>query len=426
MLDIKLIRENPKLVKENITRRKDPEILKRLDELIKKDERFRIALKELEDLRHKRNVVTAEVAEAKKKGKDSTEKIKQMRIVGEEIADLEEEHARLQEEIRPLLLRIPNLLHESVPPGKDDTENVEIKRWGKQNFSFSPKNHLEIIENLGLVDMDRAAKVAGHGFYYLKNDLLLLDRALQQFALDFLMKKKFTIMQPPFMMSRKAYEGVTSLADFDDVLYKIEGQDLHLIATSEHPMAAMHMDETILAEKLPIKLAGISPCFRKEVGTHGKYTKGLFRVHHFNKIEQFVFCLPEDSWKIHEEMQKLSEEIYQALGIPYRVVNVCTGDLGIIAAKKYDTEFLMADGQYREIGSNSNCTDYQARRLNVKYREKEGTAPKGFVHTLNNTALSGNRPMIAIIENHQQPDGSIKIPKVLWPYMGGVKELVKK
>ena len=264
-------------------------------------------------------------------------------------------------------------------------------------------------------------KISGHGFYYLKGQLLMLDRALQQFALEFLIKKGFTIVQPPFMMSRAAYEGVTSLDDFEDVLYKIEGEDLHLIATSEHPMAAMHMDETLLADELPIKLAGISPCFRKEVGTHGKYTRGIFRVHHFNKIEEFVFCLPEDSWKIHEELQRYTEEIYQALGIPYRVVNVCTGDIGIIAAKKYDTEFLMADGQYREIGSNSNCTDYQARRLNVKYREKDGAPPAGFVHTLNNTALAGNRPMIAILENCQQEDGTIAVPKALQPYMNGTK-----
>lgn len=305
-------------------------------------------------------------------------------------------------------------------------ENVEVAKWGKQSFSFKPKNHLEIAEQLGMIDMERAAKIAGHGFYYLKGQLVLLEIALQRFALDFLAKRGFTLVRPPYMMSRAAYEGVTSLGDFEDVLYKIEGEDLHLIATSEHPMAAMYMDETLLAGELPVKLAGISACFRKEVGAHGKYTKGLFRTHHFNKVEQFVFCLPEDSWRIHEELQKNSEQLYQQLGIPYRVVNVCTGDIGIIAAKKYDTEFMMVDGSYREIGSNSNCTDYQARRLNIKYREKEGAPPAGFVHTLNNTALAMSRTLVALLENYQLEDGTVAVPKALQPYMNGIEIIGKR
>ncbi len=426
MLDIKLIRESPKLVKDNLKRRNDPDTLKRLDELIKKDERYRICLKELEDLRRKRNEVTVKVAELKKQKKSADTEIKEMRIVGDEIADLEEEVKRLQEENRGLLLRIPNLLHESVPLGKDDKDNVVVRKVGvPPKFSFQPKNHFDILLNLGLIEQEKANAVSGHGFFYLKNELVLLDLALQRYAIDILMKKGFTLINPPYMLQRKPYEGVTDLSDFENVMYKIEKEDLYLIATSEHPMAAMYMDETVLAEKLPLKLAGISPCFRKEVGAHGKYTKGLFRMHQFNKVEQFIFCRPEDSWKHHEELQKNTEELFKGLEIPFQAVNVCTGDIGSIASKKYDTEIWMADGEYREVGSNSNCTDYQARRLNIKYREKEGQAPVGFVHTLNNTAIATSRAMVCLIETHQQADGSVKIPKVLWPYMG-IKELVKK
>jgi len=209
------------------------------------------------------------------------------------------------------------------------------------------------------------------------------------------------------------------------VTYKIDKEDLYLIATSEHPMGAMFMNEILNKNDLPLKLCGVSPCFRKEVGTHGKYTKGLFRMHQFNKVEQFIFCLPEQSWKFHGELQKNSEELYQKLGLHYRVVNICTGDIGTIAAKKYDIEVWMADGKVREVGSNSNCTDYQARRLNVRFREKEGQAPVGFVHTLNNTALATSRTMMAILEQFQQKDGSVIIPKVLRPFMNGIERLEK-
>ncbi len=426
MLDIRLIRENPELVKENLKKRNDPELIKRLEELVKKDERYRTVLKELEELRHKRNKVTAEVAELKKNKKPADKQIKEMRIVGDEIADLEEELASLQKQTRNLILRIPNLLHESVPLGKDDTENLEVKKVGtRAKFKFEPKNHFDLLTNLNLIDQERANKVAGHGFFYNKNELVLLDFALQRYALDFLIKKGFTIIQPPYMLQRKPYEGVTDLSDFENVMYKIEKEDLYLIATSEHPIGSMFMNETLLAENLPLKFAGVSPCFRKEVGAHGKYTKGLFRMHQFNKVEQFVFCKPENSWKIHEELQKNTEGLLNALEIPFRVVNVCTGDIGSIAAKKYDTEGLMSDGAYREVGSNSNCTDYQARRLGIKYREKEGQVPAGFVHTLNNTAIATSRVMVCLLENQQQADGSVKVPKVLWPYMHGVKELTK-
>lgn len=425
MLDIKLIREQPEQVLENLAKRNEPDKIHMLHELIEADKERREIIQEVENLRQKRNTLTKKIAELKAKGKSADTSMKEVAEIPKKIKKMDERLDQLNERCRLLLLQIPNLLHDSVPIGKNENDNVEVRRWGTCEWDFTPKNHLEIAENLGLIDIERAAKVAGHGFYYLKGTLALLEIAIQRFAVDFLIKKGFALIQPPLMLHRKAYEGVTDLASFDDVLYKIEGEDLHLIATSEHPMAAMYMDETLLAEELPVKLAGVSPCFRKEVGAHGKYTKGLFRVHHFNKVEQFVFCLPEDSWKIHEELQKNSEELYQQLGIPYRVVNVCTGDIGLIAAKKYDIEFLMADGNYREIGSNSNCTDYQARRLNIKYREKEGSPPAGFVHTLNNTALAMSRTLVAVLENQQNEDGTIKIPQPLQPYMNGKKVIGK-
>jgi seryl-tRNA synthetase len=332
---------------------------------------------------------------------------------------------RLNEEFRIHMMNIPNMLHESVPLGKDDTENVEVKREGELKFDFEPKNHVDLLNNLGLFDEDRATKTSGSGFVFIKEELALLDYSLMRFSIDFLRERGFILVEPPYMLTRQAYEGVTSLEDFESVMYKIDNEDLYLIATSEHALGAKFMNETLDEMKLPLKLAGVSPCFRREIGSHGKYTKGLFRMHQFNKIEQFVFSNPEDSWALHEEIQQNSEELLRKLGIAFRTVNVCTGDIGSIAAKKYDIEFLMADSQYREIGSNSNCTDYQARRLNVKYREKEGMPAKGFVHTLNNTAIATSRAMIAIIEQFQREDGSITIPDALQPYTG-FKEIVKK
>ncbi len=426
-MDIKLIRENPDLVRRNLERRQDPEKIRLLEEVIKYDRVWRSLTTKVNELRRRRNLISAEVARLKKEGRDTSEKIREGERVQREIKKVEAERERYARLVRNGLMRLPNLLHESVPFGRDERDNVEIRRWGEPpKFNFKPKSHLEIALDLGLIDAERAAKVAGAGFFYLRDELVLLDYAIMRFAMDFLTKRGYRLVEPPFMIKRRPYEGVTALEDFEDVLYKIEGEDLYLIATSEHPMAAMFMDEVLNKDDLPIKLVGVSPCFRKEVGTHGKYTKGLFRMHQFNKVEQFIFCLPEDSWKFHEELQRNSEEMYQALGLHYRVVNVCTGDIGTIAAKKYDIEVWMADGVYREIGSNSNCTDYQARRLNIRYREKEGQPPKGYVHTLNNTALATSRTMMAILEQYQQEDGSVIIPKVLRPYMNGLKKIEKK
>ena len=427
MLDIKLLRENPDLVRKNLERRQDPEKIKLLKEIIGYDGAWRSLTTKVNELRRARNRIGSEVARLKQEGKDAFEKMREGDRIQEAIKEVEEEEERYQSLIREGLMHLPNLLHESVPFGKDENDNIEIRRWGEPpKFDFEPKGHVDIALNLGIIDEARAGKVSGAGFVYLKKELVLLDYAILRFAMNFLIKRGYSLVEPPFMIKRRPYEGVTSLEDFENVLYKIEGEDLYLIATSEHSMAAMFMDEVLSAEDLPIKLVGVSPCFRKEVGTHGKYTKGLFRMHQFNKVEQFIFSLPEDSWTFHEELQRNSEELYQALGLHYRVVNVCTGDIGILAAKKYDTEVWMTDGAFREIGSNSNCTDYQARRLNIRYREKEGQAPKGFVHTLNNTALATSRTMMAILEQYQQEDGSVVVPKVLRPYMNGLEKMEKK
>ena len=427
MLDIKLIRENPDLVRKNLERRQDPEKLELFEKLLKKDKEWRRAITKLNEARKRHNELTRKITEFKKKERPIEGLIKEARELAKEIEELQEMEEKLRKEVRYLLMRIPNLLHESVPYGANENDNIVIRVWGKPpKFNFQPKNHVEILKGLGLIDLERAAKVAGRGFVYLKGEAVLLDFAIMRFAMDFMRKQGFMLIEPPLMMRREPYEGVIDLQDFEDVIYKIEGEDLYLIATSEHPMAAMFMNEVFVKDELPVLVSGVSPCFRKEVGTHGKYTKGLFRMHHFNKVEQFVFCLPEESWEWHEKLQMNSEKMYQKLGLHYRVVNVCTGDIGTVAAKKYDTEVWMADGKFREVGSNSNCTDYQARRLNIRYREKPGAPVKGFVHTLNNTALATSRTMIAILEQYQQEDGSVIIPKVLRKYMGGIKKLEPK
>jgi seryl-tRNA synthetase len=424
MLDIRLIREHPKIVEKNLQKRGEPEKLEILKELIEYDKQWRNTLTQASELRHQRKLTTSEIATLKKQKKDASKQIEKAKTISQEIKEREIKVAEYREKADMLLLKLPNILHESVPYGKNEHDNVVEKIVGKApEFDFEPKSHVEIAQDLGLIDFERAAKVSGHGFFYLKGDLAWLDFALMTYTMDFLRDRGYTLIEPPLMMHRKPYLGVTDLEFFGDQLYKIENDDLYLIATSEHPMAASFMDEVILQENLPIKYVGISPCFRKEVGAHGKYTKGLFRVHQFNKIEQFIFCHPDDSWKFHEELQKNSEDLYQNLGLHYRVVNVCTGDIGIIAAKKYDIEVWMADGTFREAGSNSNCTDYQARRLNIKYREKEGKSPADYVHTLNNTAIATSRTLIAILEQYQQKDGTVKIPQVLRPLIGNIERL---
>jgi seryl-tRNA synthetase len=426
MLDIRLIRENPEEVRENLMKRGNSALLKQLEDLIRHDEQWRLLLTQVNELRHKRRVVTEEIAKLKKERKDTEEKVNEAKNIPEQISNLEKMVEAQKEKANNLLYRLPNLLHESVPIGKDESSNETVRVVGKPvEFGFSPKNHLEIAQNLNLIDLERAAKVVGHGFYYLKGALALLDLAVLRYAVDCLSQRGYLLIEPPFMLRRNAYLGATDLEFFEEQLYKVEGDELYMIATAEHPLAAYYMDEVIEQKDLPLKLAGFSTNFRKEVGAHGKYTRGLFRVHQFNKVEQFVFCLPQDSWTLHEELQKNAEDLYEGLGLHFRTVNVCTGDIGNLAAKRYDIEVWMADGTYREAGSNSNCTDYQARRLNIRYREKKGMAPAGFLHTLNNTALATSRTIVAILEQYQQEDGSVVLPTALRPYMHGMERITK-
>jgi seryl-tRNA synthetase len=306
---------------------------------------------------------------------------------------------------------LPNLLNEGVPVGKDEEENVVVRQNGKTiRPKFSPKDHIDLATSLDLIDLGRAAKVSGSRFYFLKNELVKMNQALANFALDFLSDHDYTLIQPPYN-------------DFEDVIYKIEGEDLYMIGTSEHAIASMHMDEILEGIKLPIRYAGFSSCFRKEAGAHGRDMKGIFRVHQFEKVEQFIFCRPEESWREHERMLALSEEFFKQLGIPYRVMLLCSGDTGKISAKTYDIEAWMAGQKaYREVVSCSNCLDYQARRLRIRFRDKTNEETR-LVHTLNSTLVATERTMVAILENFQTPRGTVEVPKVLQKYMGGLEEI---
>lgn len=415
MLDMNLIRENPDLVRDSMRRRNmDPSLV---DQVLALDTEWRETLTQGNTLRHKKNTLAEEIKQLRQKGEDISLKIAESKELPQKIQFLDEKEKDLMSHIREIMLQIPNILHKSVPDGLDDTENVEMKRWGTfKEYDFELKSHVDIMEGLNLLDTDRASKVAGSRFYYLKNEAVLLDIALIHMALNHLRSKGFQLMETPYMLNRRSVEGCVDMDAFEDVLYKVEGEDLYLTATSEHTLASYHMDEILEKEELPLRYAGFSACFRKEAGAHGKDTKGVFRTHQFNKVEQFVFSTPEQSWDEHELMIENAEEIFQKLEIPYRVVNVCTGDLGGVAAKKYDIEAWMPKQEaFREVVSCSNCTDYQARELNVRYRTPEGNV---FTHTLNSTALATSRALVAIFENFQQADGSILVPRVLQALLG--------
>ena len=425
MLDIKFIRENSNIVKKDLKKRNELEKLKWIDDLLKKDDQYRKLLRKEQELRHKRNLITQEINELKKQGKDIKQKIKEASELPEKVKELTDKVEKLRDEINYYLMRIPNILHESVPVGKDENDNKTIRKWGTiKKFDFKLKDHGSVIENLNLGNFDNAAKVSGRGSYYLFNELVLMDLALQKFAIDFLLKKGFILTQVPLMLRRKPYEGVTDLKDFETMMYKIENEDLYLIATSEHAIGAMFMDNVFNEDKLPLKYVGVSPCFRKEIGSHGVDEKGLFRIHQFNKVEQFIFCNPKESWKLFEELIKNAEELFKKLKLPYRIVSVCTGDIGIVAAKKYDLEaYMPREKTYKEVVSCSNCTAYQATRLNVRYQKAKD---REYAHTLNSTAIATSRAIRAILENYQQKDGTIKVPDVLVPYMNGIKIIGKK
>ena len=425
MLDIRFVRASPEIVKADLVKRNDTEKIPWVDDLLAKDTRNRELIGLNNKLRQRRNSISHDINRAKKAGEDASALMAEAASLPQKIKDNEVEMDELSSMVHYFLMRLPNILHESVPQGKDDTENVEIKKVGTpRSFDFELINHGQLASDNNWADFERATKTSGAGFYFLKGNLVLLDLALQRFTLDILMERGFTPISPPYMINRKSYEEVTDLDDFEKVMYKIDGDDAYLIATSEHPIAAMFQDEIFEEKDLPVRLAGISPCFRREIGSHGLDTKGLFRVHQFHKVEQFVYCKPEDSWDIHEELRENAEAVFQKLGLPYRLVNICTGDIGTVAAKKYDIEAWMPrENAYREVVSCSNCTAYQATRLNIKVRDSKDFESKQYVHTLNSTAIATSRAMRSILENYQQKDGSVEIPKVLIPYMNGKEYL---
>ncbi len=420
MIDLELLRKEPDRVAENLGRRRAPEYLELLKGAREKDAEWRTVLGEADELRHRRNALSQEIAKARAKGSPAAEFEAEARTVPDRLRAIEEREARLRSERDGLLRRLPNLLDDSVPFGKDDTENVVVAKWGEPEAGGTPlAAHGDALERLGMAEFERAHRVSGAGFYYLKGGIVLLDLALQRMALDLLVERGFTPVEPPLMLRRGPYEDVTDLSDFEKVMYRVEGEDLYLIATSEHPLAALYRGEILDEDSLPIRLAGISPCFRKEIGGHGVDQKGIFRVHQFQKVEQFVFCRPEDSPRIHEELRANAEEVLRRLKVPYRVVNVCTGDVGTVAAKKYDIEaWFPRQKAYREVVSCSNCTDYQARRLRIRMG-KAGRPGKVVPHTLNSTAVATSRALAVLLEQYQKPDGSIEVPEVLRPYLGG-------
>ena len=394
----------------------------KIDQVIHFDKLWLNLQHQTNQLRQQKNTAAKGISEAKKSGDEAKAQaiLAQVATLGAEISQLEAKTQEALEQRDSIRMSIPNILHSEVPQGADESGNTVHSTYGeKPKFNFEPRTHNELIEMNKWVDLKRAAKIAGSRFFFLKGDLARLELALQTYAVDFIRKRGYTLVQPPVMMNRKAYEGVTDLGDFETVMYGIEPDKYYMIATSEHPLTSMYMDETIPEEQLPLKIVGVSPCFRREVGSHGQSDLGIWRVHQFTKIEQIVFAKPEESWAIHEELLQNCIDLWNELGLHYEVVNICTGDMGTVAARKYDLEaWLPGAGQYKEIVSCSNCTDYQANRLQVKYGQP-GHANQPIVHTLNSTAVATSRALVAIIEQNQLEDGRVSIPDVLVPFMDG-------
>lgn len=411
MLDINFIRENKDLVKKGVADKGFDISL--VDEVLELDEKRRKLILSIEQLRVRRNKIASE----KKFSEEG-------KIIKEQLKDKEPELEKATEEYLENLQKIPNLPSEKAPIGKNDKDNIEVRKWGiPTKFNFEPKDHLELGKSLGILDFETGAKVTGSQFFFLYGDGALLELALTRFAFEKLSKFGFLPVITPDLAKSRYYLGTGYMPKGDEAqTYTVEGQDLGLIATAEVTLAGSHADEVIPEDKLPLKYIGYSHCFRQEAGAYGKYSKGLYRVHEFTKCEMFIYCKPEESEKFHELILKMEEEIYQELGLPYRVVEMCTGDLGAMAARKFDLEVWMPGrGDYGEVTSTSNCTDYQARNLNIKFRRKSGETE--YVHMLNGTAIVMSRVPLAILENFQQKDGSVKIPEVLQKWMG--KEVIK-
>ena len=420
MIDPKLLRENPLVIKDMLKRRKVEYPFSKLLDL---DKKRRELIVETQNLRHRKNTLSQTIAKKKKNQEIVNKELDEMKNVGELMHSLEGEKNRVEKRYSELIYSIPNILNESVPTGDSEKDNIVIRIHDDYINSGFKMDHVNLANSLGLIDMERAAKISGARFYFLKNELVKMNQALINYALDFLAEHGYQLIQPPFMLRIDAIKGSIIMDDFKDVIYKIENEDLFLIGTSEHAMASMHMDEILDSRKLPLRYASISPCFRKEAGAHGKDMKGIFRVHQFEKVEQFVISDSLNSFDEHEKMLNITERFYQNLEIPFRVVLLCSADTGKVSSKTYDIEAWMpGQNQYREIGSCSNCIDFQSRRLSIRHREKV-TEETRLVHTLNSTLVATERTMVAILENYQTNNRTIIVPNVLRKYMGDIQEI---
>ena len=425
MRDIEEFRTNlEKIIETEGKRFKDP---KNAEKVLEFDKLWRSVLQELEDMRQERNELSHQISKHKKSGdeKEATDAIVHSKQIRERINNLEKKKDEYLEERDKYRYSIGNDLHESVPIGENEEDNVIVREFGKiPDFDFQPLSHVKLIQDIDGADTKKASEVVGSRFYYLKGDLVLLNLALLRFALDKLMSKGYEPLWTPFFIKHEIMKAAAELADFENQLYKIHDEDLYLIATSEQTLAAYHYDEIIDRERLPLKYAGISSCFRREAGSHGKDTLGIFRVHQFEKVEQYIFCKPENSWDLFDELISNAEEIYKELEIPYRIVNIASGELNDNAAKKYDLEaWFPSSGKFRELVSCSNCLDYQARKLKVRIGKVGATQKKEIAHTLNCTAIATERTICCILENYQNKDGTVSIPTILQKYMNGKKIL---
>jgi seryl-tRNA synthetase len=416
MLDPKIIRDEPEKIKEML---KDRAVEFDLEKMLELNKVRKDMMQQTDELKQKRNQMSMKIATEKKAGNDASELLQEMSQISSKLDDMENQRKTIDDDYHKLSFSIPNMIHDSVPKGPDESFNKQVRTWGDvPKFDFEIKDHIDLGLGLDIVDLERASKTAGARFYYLKGGLVKLGQALTAFALDFVSKRDYNLIQPPYMINRQSMEGAVIADDFEEVIYKVQDEDLFLIGTSEHAIASMHYDEILEGGKIPLRYASISPCFRKEAGAHGKDQKGIFRVHQFEKIEQFIFCRPEESWDEHEKMIKNTEEFYQELEIPYRLMLLSSGDMGKVSAKTYDIEAWMSgQNAYREIVSCSNCLDYQSRRLKIRFREKSNEDTK-YIHTLNSTLVAIERTMVAILENNQTKDGHVEVPKVLQKYFG--------
>jgi len=420
MLDMNMFREHADVVRADHTKRGLPH--DNIEKVIELDRAWRNLLHETDQLRRSKNEAARGIGAAKKAGDNEAADaiLAKVADLGQKISEMEAQTNEAMTVRDRLRMSIPNILHVDVPVGEDESGNtVHAVHGTKPEFDFEPRTHNELIEMNRWVDLKRAAKITGSRFFFLKGDLARLEFALQQYAVDFLRQREYTFVQPPVMMNREAYEGVTDLGDFETVMYGIEPDKYYMIATSEHPLTAMYMDETIPEDQMPMRMVGVSQCFRREVGSHGQSDLGIWRVHQFTKIEQIIIAKPEDSWALHEELLQNCTDLWDSLGIHYEIVNICTGDMGTVAAKKYDLEaWIPGANQYKEIVSCSNCTDYQANRLSIRYGQP-GHPNQPIVHTLNSTAVATSRALVAIMEQNQLEDGRVSVPAALQPLMGG-------